>query len=148
MLRTDPPGALRGQGTFLGATPGIIQVLHTWGQELNFHPHVHCIVSGGGLSPDGKLKTCGNGFFVPAKALASKFRGKLLASLDSLYKGGSFPSPRPVPPWQTQPPGLPSGTGFTLSPGAPTSGRPSMASAMPLNIWGVMPTVSPSPTPG
>ena len=75
---------------FLGATPGIIQVLHTWGQELNFHPHIHCIVSGGGLSKDGKLRICGNGFFIPAKVLASKFRGKLLASLDSLYKGGKL----------------------------------------------------------
>ena len=37
---------------YLGATPGIIQVLHTWGQTLNFHPHIHCIVSGGGLSVD------------------------------------------------------------------------------------------------
>ena len=39
---------------YLGATPGIIQVLHTWGQTLNFHPHIHCIVSGGGLSVDQK----------------------------------------------------------------------------------------------
>lgn len=75
---------------FLGATPGIIQVLHTWGQELNFHPHIHCIVSGGGLSPDGKLRTCGNGFFLPAKVLAAKFRGKLLASLDSLHRNGKL----------------------------------------------------------
>lgn len=75
---------------FLGATPGIIQVLHTWGQELNFHPHIHCIVSGGGLSADGKLRICGNGFFIPAKVLAAKFRGKLLASLDSLHKGGKL----------------------------------------------------------
>lgn len=79
---------------FLGATPGIIQVLHTWGQELNFHPHIHCIVSGGGLSRDGKLRTCGSRFFIPARVLAAKFRGKLLASLDSLYKDGklSFPA--------------------------------------------------------
>ena len=79
---------------FLGATPGIIQVLHTWGQELNFHPHIHCIVSGGGLSRDGKLRTCGSRFFIPARVLAAKFRGKLLASLDALHKGGklSFPA--------------------------------------------------------
>lgn len=73
---------------FLGATPGIIQVLHTWGQELNFHPHIHCIVSGGGLSKDRKLKVCGSRFFLPAKVLASKFRGKLLSSLDALYQAG------------------------------------------------------------
>lgn len=75
---------------FLGATPGIIQILHTWGQELNFHPHIHCIVSGGGLSRDGKLRICGKGFFIPAKVLAAKFRGKLLSSLDSLHKAGKL----------------------------------------------------------
>lgn len=70
----------------LGATPGIIQVLHTWSQDLKFHPHIHCIVSGGGLTKDKKLKTCGKGFFVHAKILAKKFRGKLLACLDKYYQ--------------------------------------------------------------
>jgi hypothetical protein len=73
---------------YLGATPGIIQVLHTWGQELNFHPHIHCIVSGGGLTSDQKLKSCGNGFFLPAKVMAPLFRGKLLSYLDSYHKSG------------------------------------------------------------
>lgn len=73
---------------FLGAVPGIIQVLHTWGQKLNFHPHIHCIVSGGGLSKDQKLKVCGSRFFIPAKVLAAKFRGKFLSSLDALYRAG------------------------------------------------------------
>lgn len=79
---------------FLGAVPGMIQFLHTWGQQLNFHPHIHCIVSGGGLSKDRKLKVCGNRFFIPAKVLAVKFRGKFLSSLDSLYRAGklSFPA--------------------------------------------------------
>ncbi len=78
---------------FLGAVPGIIQVLHTWGQQLNFHPHIHCIVSGGGLSKDRRLKVAGNHFFIPARVLAAKFKGKLLSSLDSLYRAGklSFP---------------------------------------------------------
>ena len=71
---------------FLGATPGIIQVLHTWGQELNFHPHIHCIVSGGGLTKNLKMRTSGNGFFIPARVLAKKFRGKLISSLDKLYQ--------------------------------------------------------------
>jgi len=70
---------------YLGATPGIIQVLHTWGQELNYHPHVHCIVSGGGLSKDRKLKKSNKHFFIPVKVLATKFRGKFLASLQKLY---------------------------------------------------------------
>ena len=75
---------------YLGATPGIIQVLHTWGQELNFHPHIHCIVSGGGLTSDHKLKSCGSGFFIPAKVMASKFRGKLLDNLNHHYKSGNL----------------------------------------------------------
>lgn len=73
---------------FLGATPGIIQVLHTWGQELNFHPHIHCIVSGAGLSKDLKLKKCGKSFFIPAKVLSEKFKGKFLYYLDRYYKTG------------------------------------------------------------
>lgn len=75
---------------YLGATPGIIQVLHTWGQELNFHPHIHCIVSGGGLTSVQKLKSCGNDFFLPAKVMAPVFRGKLLSHLDSYHKSGSL----------------------------------------------------------
>lgn len=70
---------------YLGATPGISQILHTWGQQLNYHPHIHCIVSGGGLTPDRKLKACGNHFFIPAKVLAAKFRGKLLAHIKDYY---------------------------------------------------------------
>lgn len=81
---------LSGNKKYLGATPGIIQVLHTWGQELNFHPHIHCIVSGGGLTSDKKLKSCGRGFFIPAKVMASKFRGKLLSQLDGYHKSGKL----------------------------------------------------------
>lgn len=75
---------------YLGATPGIIQVLHTWGQELNFHPHIHCIVSGGGLTKDLTLKKCGSGFFIPARVLASKFKGKFLAYLQEYYTSGKL----------------------------------------------------------
>ena len=70
---------------FLGAAPGIIQVLHTWGQKLDYHPHIHCIVSGGGLSRDLKLKLCGNSFFIPVKVISKKFRGKFLDHLKTLY---------------------------------------------------------------
>lgn len=70
---------------YLGAAPGIIQVLHTWGQELNFHPHIHCIISGGGLSADKKLRKCGRSFFIPVKVLAAKFRGKFLDNLQKLH---------------------------------------------------------------
>lgn len=75
---------------YLGATPGIIQILHTWGQELNFHPHIHCIVSGGGLSKDQNLKLIKRNFFLPVQALGKKFRGKFLASLDVCYQTGKL----------------------------------------------------------
>lgn len=77
----------------LGAIPGIIQVLHSWSQDLQFHPHIHCIVSGGGLTKDKKLRTCGKGFFIHAKVLAKKFRGKLLAYLDDYYQSGKLHLP-------------------------------------------------------
>lgn len=67
---------------YLGATPGIIQFLHTWGQELNYHPHIHCIVSGGGLTKTKELKLCNNHFLLPVSPLAKKFRGKFLYYLD------------------------------------------------------------------
>lgn len=71
---------------YLGATPGIIQVLHTWGQTLNFHPHIHCIVTGGGLGKDGNLRISGPDFFIPVKVLGRKFRGKFLFYLQQLFQ--------------------------------------------------------------
>ena len=70
----------------LGATPGIIQVLHTWDQELNYHVHMHCIVSGGGLTPDHKIRTVKKNFFVWVEALRDKFKGKFLAGLQSFFR--------------------------------------------------------------
>lgn len=65
--------------TNLGATPGVICVLHTWTQTLLFHPHVHCIVTGGGLSLDGQAWIASpRGFLVPVRRLSPVFRAKLL----------------------------------------------------------------------
>lgn len=71
---------------WLGATPGIIQVLHTWNQEIGYHVHMHCIISGGGLTTDHKIRKSKSKFFIPVKVLRDKFKGKYLAELDSLYK--------------------------------------------------------------
>ena len=73
---------------YLGATPGIIQVLHTWGQKLNYHPHIHSIISGSGLSPEKKLTTRGDSFFLPIHVMSRKFRGKFLAKLQALRSEG------------------------------------------------------------
>lgn len=75
---------------YLGAQPGIIQVLHTWGQKLNYHPHIHCIISGNGLSPDLKLVEGGTAFFLPVAVMRKVFRGKFLSSLQHLYTAGSL----------------------------------------------------------
>ena len=66
---------------FLGATPGFIAVLHTWGQNLLFHPHIHCIVTGGGLTSSRQWRASRKKFFIPIKVLSKKFRGKFLAHL-------------------------------------------------------------------
>jgi len=62
----------------LGAEIGLTAILHTWGQNLTLHPHVHMIVPGGGLTSDGKWKNGRKKFFIPIKAMAKKFRGKFL----------------------------------------------------------------------
>ena len=75
---------------WLGATPGIIQVLHTWNQELDYHVHMHCIVSGGGITRDLKLRKSKGKFFIPVFVLRDKFKGKYLAWLKKLYTANSF----------------------------------------------------------
>ena len=75
---------------YLGAVPGIIQVLHTWDQELNYHVHMHCIISGGGLTITHKIRKSSANFFIPVRVLRDKFKGKFLAELDSLYQFGKL----------------------------------------------------------
>ena len=64
---------------FLGAKPGITAILHTWGQNLMHHPHIHCIVTGGGLTDTKQWRYTRKKFFIPVKVLSAKFRGKFLA---------------------------------------------------------------------
>ena len=73
---------------YLGAQIGATLVLHTWGSNLSFHPHVHCIVPGGGISIGGKWKNAkGNGkFLFPVKALSKKFKGLFLHQLDHFFQ--------------------------------------------------------------
>ena len=76
---------------WLGAELGVTSVLHTWRRDLRFHPHVHCIVTGGGLSLDGErwVATPAN-FLVPVRALGALFRGKLLDGLRRAYDRGQL----------------------------------------------------------
>ena len=66
---------------YLGAQIGLTSILHTWGQNLMFHPHIHIIVPGGGLTNDGKFRFTKKKFFIPVKVMSKKFRGKFLFML-------------------------------------------------------------------
>jgi hypothetical protein len=78
----------------LGAEVGILAVLHTWGQSLTLHPHVHCVVTGGGLAPDGSHGVAGrDDFFLPVRVLSRVFRGKFLGGLRAAFRRGRLRSP-------------------------------------------------------
>ena len=70
----------------LGAKVGYICVLHTWGSEMNYHPHIHVILIGGGLSAKNEWRDKGEEFFLPVEILSKVFRGKYMDELKSLYK--------------------------------------------------------------
>jgi len=75
----------------LGAEIGFLAVLHTWSQTLRHHPHLHCVVPGGGLSPDGqRWVSCRKGFFLPVNVLARLFRRLLLAALARAFENGKL----------------------------------------------------------
>jgi hypothetical protein len=82
----------------LGAAVGVLMVLHTWGQNLHHHPHVHCVVTGGGLScnatgrldPSPRWRACRPGFFLPVRVLSRVFRGKFLAGLRTAFDQGKL----------------------------------------------------------
>ena len=82
---------IAGDAKHLGAEIGLTAVLHTWGQNLDHHPHVHCIVPGGGLSPDrGRWVACRPGFFLPVRVLSRLFRRLFLEGLASAFDAGQL----------------------------------------------------------
>ena len=75
----------------LGAEIGFFAVLHTWGQNLLHHPHLHCVVAGGGLSPDGtRWISCRPGFFLPVRVLSRLFRHLFLEYLLTAFDAGKL----------------------------------------------------------
>src|SRR3546814_14663502 len=75
----------------LGAELGVIAVLHTWGQTLTHHPHVHCVVPGGGPSLDGARWTaCRPGFFLPVRVLSRLFRRLFPEQLQTAFEAGEL----------------------------------------------------------
>jgi len=77
----------------LGAQLGLSAVLHTWSRDLSWHPHVHCVVTGGGLREDGTWRSTEPGFLLPVRVLGSLFRGKLLDAIERLHRGGHLRLP-------------------------------------------------------
>lgn len=76
---------------YLGATPGIVSVLHTQGQRLNFHPHIHTMLSGGGLTPGGQfVEAAHKGYLLPKGAMGKLYRGKFLDALKKYHKQGKL----------------------------------------------------------
>ena len=84
---------LLGDPKWLGATPGILAALHTWGRTLTLHPHVHCLVSGGGLDADGQWQGVRTGFLLPVAVVRSLFRGQVLGALEALWLTGRLQTP-------------------------------------------------------
>lgn len=75
----------------LGAQLGLTAVLHTWTRDLRFHPHLHCIVTGGGLTRDGqRWNATKQDYLFPVSVLSKLFRGKLVAALDEAYSAGQL----------------------------------------------------------
>ena len=75
----------------LGAEIGFFAVLHSWGQNLMFHPHLHCVVPGGGLSPDGqRWIACRRSFFLPVRVLSRRFRRLFVESLEKAFDEGQL----------------------------------------------------------
>lgn len=72
---------LLGDRRYLGALPGMLAALHSWGRTLSRHPHLHCLVTGGGWSGDKGWSAISNGYLLPARVVKALFRGKLLAGL-------------------------------------------------------------------
>lgn len=133
---------------YLGTKPGIIQVLHTWNQELDYHVHMHCILSGGGLTPDHRIRKSSAKFFIPIRVLRNKSKGNiflfwmLCISRENLFsllpaKHCSFPGN-----------GRLSKTVFMRKTGALISKRLFMDLAIPLSTLAVTPTGSPFQTIG
>ncbi len=73
---------------YLGAQIGFFSLLHTWGQDLHYHPHIHTVLLAGGLSKHNKWRNSSKKFFIPVKVLSKKFRGKYLYYLKQYYKQG------------------------------------------------------------
>src|SRR5499427_3894853 len=96
----DTLHALLADPKYLGAQPGILAALHTWSQTLVLHPHVHCLVTGGGLTPTGQWVAVRNGFLLPARVVMAVFRGKMVDAIRQTCARGALALPEAMRPQQ------------------------------------------------
>jgi hypothetical protein len=96
----DTLGTLLADPKYLGAQPGIIAALHTWSQTLLLHPHLHGLVTGGGLPPAGQWRAVRNGFLLPARVVMAVLRGKMVAAIRQTLARGALALPEPMRPPQ------------------------------------------------
>jgi hypothetical protein len=88
----DTLSELLGDAKYLGVTPGMIAALHTWGQTLVLHPHLHCLVTGGGWGGD-HWRAVRHGYLLPARVVMPVFRGKLLHAVHAALDAGQLALP-------------------------------------------------------
>src|SRR5262249_3489579 len=96
----DTLGTLLADPKYLGAQPGILAALHTWSQTLVLHPHMHCLVTGGGLTAAGDWKAVRNGFLLPARVVMAVVPGQMLAAIRQGLACGALTLPEPMGPQQ------------------------------------------------
>jgi len=96
----DTLGILLADPKYLGAQPGIIAAWHTWSQTLLWHPHLHGLVTGGGLSPAGQWVAVRNGFLLPARVVMAVFRGKMVDAIRQTFARGELALPEAMRPQQ------------------------------------------------
>jgi hypothetical protein len=81
----------------LGALPGVLLSLHTWGRNLSLHPHIHALITGGGLTAEGTWRATRHGYLFPARVVCALYRGKLLGALWDALRSGQLTLPPETP---------------------------------------------------
>ena len=87
---------------YLGVLPGVVISVHTWGRALGFHLHVHCLVTGGGLSLTGQWLAVKNGYLLPGKVVRDLFRGKFIAGMKKALRRGRLSLPEGMTPQRVE----------------------------------------------
>ena len=93
---------LLGDKQYLGAQPGIIASLHTWSKTLSLHPHIHCLVTGGGLTTAKQWLSVQGTFLLSFRVVRKLFRGKVLAGTRKALRSGELILPHAMRPQQVE----------------------------------------------